>query len=297
MRFEKFNKSELLNFLKDSETFNELTLKMGYVGSVNPRVNEKIKEYYKKLNINITDILHKNKIASCKKEENKARECKFCHKIFHKKYSKSCSGNFCSKKCAIKYSSTINKTSTKEKLLIYSLKRLKILKQKYYINPKKCKICGKTIDYEHKKNKTCSLECSRKLATINNPHKNDGGYREGSSRGYHRYYKGIWCDSTYELAYLIYCLDHNINIKRCQESFEYEFNGVKHKYHPDFIVNGVIVEIKNYYREENDIKLDAISKEKKILYYEDLIPCFEYVSKAYGKVYKKRKNNFYELYD
>ena len=27
---------------------------------------------------------------------------------------------------------------------------------------------------------------------------------------------------------------------------EYEYNGEIHKYHPDFVVNGEIIEIKNY---------------------------------------------------
>ena len=128
------------------------------------------------------------------------------------------------------------------------------------------------------------------------PHK-IGGYVPNSCKGKHGYYKGIYCDSTYELAYLIYCLDHNIDIKRCDESFEYELNGTKHMYHPDFIVDGTIIEIKNYYREVNDIKLNAVNKPSKILYFNDLIPCFEYVSKTYNKYYKGTRNNFYELYD
>ena len=206
-------------------------------------------------------------------------------------------GRFCSVKCSHSYSSLIKRKEINEKLKIYGLKYKEKYKKEYDKNPKICPICGNIIPYELRDNKTCSITCSRKLANINNPHINDGGYREGSSRGKHGYYKGIYCDSTYELAYLIYCLDHNIDIKRCDESFEYELNGTKHMYHPDFVVNGTIIEIKNYYREENDIKLNAINKDKKILYYKDLIPYFEYVSKTYNKKYRKRWNNFYELYD
>lgn len=126
------------------------------------------------------------------------------------------------------------------------------------------------------------------------------GYRKGASRGHHGYYKGFYCDSTYELAYLIYCLDHNIDIKRCDEKFEYEFNGKKHFYHPDFIVNNEIIEIKNYYRDDVSFKIKAVQKLNrsiKILYYEDLIDIFNYVAEKYNKKIKGKGNNFYELYD
>lgn len=292
MLFKNLEKNKLLEFIYSSKTFNELTLKIGYKGSVNPVIKKKIEEYYKSLGLNIKEILSKNKQIN-----TKVYTCKLCNKVFTKKYSKSSSGKFCSRHCAAKYSANINRMKIKEKLSIYNKKRLEIVKQKYYNNPKLCPICNKIIDYEHKYNKTCSLDCSRKLAVKNNPHINDGGYRKGSSRGHSGNYKGIHCDSTYELAYVIYCLDHNINISRCNEVFEYKLNGKIHKYHPDFIVDGIIIEIKNYYRKENDIKLNAITKEKKILYYEDLIPCFKYVAKAYNKKFNNKRNNFYELYE
>lgn len=126
---------------------------------------------------------------------------------------------------------------------------------------------------------------------------NGGGYRKGSGRGKHGYYKGIYCDSTYELAYLIYCLDHNIDIKRCSETFEYEYEGKKHKYTPDFIVENTIIEIKGQYVDLVDVKAESVDKPYKILYKEDLQEVFEYVAKTYNKKYDKSGNNFYELYD
>ena len=126
---------------------------------------------------------------------------------------------------------------------------------------------------------------------------NGGGYRKGSGRGKHGYYKGIYCDSTYELAYLIYCLDHNIDIKRCNETFEYEYEGKIHKYTPDFIVENTIIEIKGQYVDLVDVKAESVDKPYRILYKEDLQEVFEYVAKTYNKKYDKSGNNFYELYD
>lgn len=309
-----YSDSDLLSFIKDITTEKELFIKLGYTAHPNKIVCDKWFSKYESLGINIKSILRNNK----KKLNQKSYICKQCGKVFTEKYSKHSSGDFCCRKCAKQYANKfvdrdkLSKTMKelvrigkvklpqykKSKTLQYKKSKTLIeIQNEYNDNPKICPICGKTIPYEKRKKKTCSMECGRKLATLNNPYKNCGGYREGSSKGKHGYYKGIWCDSTYELAYLIYCLDHNIDIKRCTEAFEYELNGKKHTYHPDFVVEGIITEIKNYYRQENDIKLNSINKEKRIYYYEDLIYCFDYVAKTYNKKYRKRWNNFYELYD
>jgi hypothetical protein len=47
------------------------------------------------------------------------------------------------------------------------------------------------------------------------------------------YYKGYYCASSYELIYLVYCLDHNINIERNKYTFVYNYEGKDHVYIPD----------------------------------------------------------------
>src|SRR5713226_6636200 len=39
-----------------------------------------------------------------------------------------------------------------------------------------------------------------------------GGYERGSGRGKKGRYRGYWCDSTYELVFVIYTLDHEIEL-------------------------------------------------------------------------------------
>ena len=41
-----------------------------------------------------------------------------------------------------------------------------------------------------------------------------GGYRPGSGRAKTGYYKGIYCGSTYELAWVIYQIDNNKDFSR-----------------------------------------------------------------------------------
>lgn len=57
-------------------------------------------------------------------------------------------------------------------------------------------------------------------------------------------YEGLSFDSKWELAIWIYAKDHNEEIEREPCCFEYEFNGVMHKYFPDFRYKGELIEIK-----------------------------------------------------
>lgn len=220
--------------------------------------------------------------------------CKNCGKAFDKKYSIYSDGNFCCKKCSRSYSSNVKRDEINKKVSFLLLKRSK---EKYNKNPKVCPICNSLIPYERRMRKTCSEKCSNKAKAIIPNHKNCGGYRKGSGKGHKGWYKGIYCDSTYELAYVIYCLDHNIKINRCKETFEYIYKNKKHKYHPDFVVNDEIIEIKGIRTKLVDIKIKSVNKPIKILYRNDLIYCFNYVSETYNKIYKNGYNTFYELYD
>lgn len=227
--------------------------------------------------------------------------CKNCNKEFAEKYSKWSNGDFCCKECARSFSTKNKRTEINKKV---SIKMIEKEKYKYYLQPNKCVICNNIIPYRRRKKyniKTCSSHCKRLLenkSRLEKKHSLGGGYNlNGHRKSIKGYYKGIYCDSTYELAYLIYCLDHNIDIKRCEETFEYEYNGKKHKYHPDFVVNGEIVEIKGYKSELVEIKAKSINKPYKILYWQDLEQYFKYVSQTYNKKYIKSSNNFYELYD
>lgn len=296
------SKEDFLEALSKSLNKTQLMRNLGYKGGY--RISQ-IKDWEREFNINIDNIIRQN-IEQYNKEHITHYRCKQCGKEFTEKYSKTSSGEFCSRTCAAKYSALIKREETNKKQhdIMFGIKYVngeKInIKEEYYKNPKICPICGNIIPYEKKKFKTCSQECSKKLCSQTLKKKgvySIGGYVPFSCRSHHGYYKGIYCDSTFELAYLIYCLDHNIDIKRCNEVFEYEYEGKKHHYHPDFIVNGEIIEIKNYYREINDIKLNAVNKPIKILYYDDLIPIFDYVAKTYDKKYNCHKNNFYELYE
>lgn len=77
------------------------------------------------------------------------------------------------------------------------------------------------------------LQISRRMKEIG-----AGGYREGSGRGYAGSYKGIWCDSSWELAFVLFCEIHGREVKRARKRFKYVFEGKDRTYLPDFRYKG-----------------------------------------------------------
>ena len=145
----------------------------------------------------------------------------------------------------------------------------------------KCLHCDKDIEHKinepKKYHKECWIKCS-------------GGYREGSSRGKNGWYKGYWCDSSWELAWVIYNLEHGIKFERNKIGFEYIFKDKKSLFYPDFIVKGNYVEIKNFNSKRLESKLEYFPHKIKVLYKKDLKNIFDYVIDKYGK-------NYIELYE
>lgn len=113
-----------------------------------------------------------------------------------------------------------------------------------------------------------------------------GGYRNGSGRAKTGYYKGIYCGSTYELAWVIYQIDHNIEFERF--SGYLEFDGKK--YFPDFIQFGKIIELKGYESVESVEVKNNIAKQNGydviVLRKEDLHKEFDWVKKNYTSDFK-----------
>lgn len=110
-----------------------------------------------------------------------------------------------------------------------------------------------------------------------------GGYREGSSRAKGGWYKGIRCDSSWELAWILYNLDHNITFYRNKKSYEYIWEGKVRRYYPDFILeDGTVIEIKNFITEQVIAKASAVANIK-IICKEEIKLYLDYVIEKYGK--------------
>lgn len=116
---------------------------------------------------------------------------------------------------------------------------------------------------------------------------NMGGAGRGGGRGKAGWYNEYWCDSSWELAYVIYNIDHKIDFKRNKQGFEYLYEGGIRKYYPDFIENETYIEIKGYYDETWILKYESFELPLKVLYKKDMKKYLDYVTKKYGKDFVK----------
>jgi DNA-directed RNA polymerase subunit RPC12/RpoP len=191
-------------------------------------------------------------------------------------------GRFCSRSCA---NSRGPRTKEFKKKVSNKLKgnipwnKDKIIAQ---VEKRTCPTCNSVFEAKQSSKRIfCKGKC--------NP--NWGGYREGSGRAKTGYYKGIYCGSTYELAWVIYQIDNNLPFNRFEGFIE--GNGIK--YIPDFIVNNRIIEIKGYESEESVKRKTELAKSKgyavSVLRKEDLQTEFDWVESNYSF------KNLFELYD
>lgn len=150
----------------------------------------------------------------------------------------------------------------------------------------KCEFCGKIASTKNGNSfhsKYCKKNPNRKVY-------NGGGYRKKAGRGKRGYYKGLYCMSTWELAWVVYQLEHNKKVEQCKEQFEYIMDNEVHHYTPDFIIDGIYYEIKNWHRPDTDFKISQFPKTKTLILIEgkENNKYLSYVVKKYGK-------NFYDI--
>ena len=123
--------------------------------------------------------------------------------------------------------------------------------------------------------------------------KNFGGLRRSSARKCkYGTYKNIYCDSGWELAFVIYCIDNNVNFKRNTQGFPYSYKDKIHTYYPDFIVDGVFVEIKGIMTDQDVAKINQFPNELtlEVVDRKSIQKYLKYAKEKYGE-------NFTTLYD
>lgn len=200
--------------------------------------------------------------------------CKVCHNNEVAKNNKTCS--ICT---PLKIENTYKSKSNGRKQILIHDNTLPLINAKSIPEfgvPGK----GGTLEKE--------LERRRKIkekAKIKN-----GGYRQGSGRGKKGWYKGIFCDSSWELAFVLWCELNAINLERNTQRFDYKFESKTYKYLPDFIIDNKFIEIKGYLSPRNIEKIKQFPHDLYILevYTEkELTPILKTVINLYGKDYIK----------
>jgi hypothetical protein len=210
------------------------------------------------------------------------KKCERCNNNHEGVYG---SGRFCGSKCARGFSTSKKRKEINTKVSKALSGKETWCKGKILVPRviKECKAnsCNNTflVKSNNQKKVYCSIKCNPKV----------GGYRKGSGRGKSGWYKGIYCDSSWELSYVMYCKDNNIDIVRNKSFFEYEWNNKTRKFYPDFLVEGSLVEIKGYSTKQWKSKLSSFPSNLslKVLYKKDIKKYIDYAESHYSKDFIK----------
>lgn len=183
------------------------------------------------------------------------RTCEKCQQS----YSTSAgwgSKRFCSRACAnSRIKSQAQKELARQQMLGRKLGPESIQKgiatkraRGHLSKPHPCIVCSSLIFKSGKRtcSRSCWIESKRSYALKQEKH---GGGHKGR-------YKGIPCDSTYELAFLIWNLDNGVDIARCNSTYQYTYKGKNSQYRHDFVVSGQDVEIKGFMSARAQSKLE-----------------------------------------
>lgn len=240
--------------------------------------------------------------------------CEKCGKLMTEKFR---SGRFCCISCA---NSRVRTKETKEKIwksinkyygnniegLSYTerpkkaskpkgnkprFRKLRNTQKKVFIHKPKitnCIICGKQFERIGRTTRTtCSDECLHQLRikrSIDNI-KKIGYHKTIYSQYKFGTYKGFECDSSWELAFLVYCLDNNLLIERNKIGFNYTYKNTERTFFPDFLVNDTYYEIKGVWTEQVIEKVNQFPKDKKLVIIDRkaMKKYIDYCKSIYGK--------------
>lgn len=214
--------------------------------------------------------------------------CERCKKEVSVNYG---SGRFCSRSCANARTWT-DEDKMKKSIAGTNSSKVKLAAQKFGEERRKqnrikgigitrCEFCGKSLEGK----RYCNIDCAKSAGRW-------GGYRKGSERAKSGWFSGVFCGSSWELAFLLWSLDHKLPIRRCSESFTYVFDGTSRQYHPDFLIDDIYIEIKGWDDGRVTAKISQFPSEKKlvVLWHEEMKSILTYVKEVYGA-------NFIELYE
>lgn len=104
---------------------------------------------------------------------------------------------------------------------------------------------------------------------------------------YRGWYKGYWCDSSWQLAIIIYCLQHDIQIVRNTKVFPYPWRKGVRYYKPDFIIQGKYVEVKGIMDYCSKKKLSNFHFPIEVITKKDMKKYLDYAIQKYGKDFYK----------
>lgn len=136
------------------------------------------------------------------------------------------------------------------------------------------KTCSGTFKGRHHSDETKRKISQKQLAVDHDAHNRN-------SHGKRGYLDDMFFMSTWELAYYIYMRDHGHVVSRCDLKFDYEYEGKKHRYTPDFILDrDTIIEVKGRETPLDRYKYSLVDN-LKVIYMKDILPMISWVKSTY----------------
>lgn len=123
-------------------------------------------------------------------------------------------------------------------------------------------------------------------------------YRCTNVKTLHGKIYGIRFDSSWELSFILYCVNNDIKINRCNINIPYKYDGKDKIYIPDFIIdNKYIIEIKGKLDEVSKIKMQSAKKYLKgnNMDYEYILLTKNELSKINNFVFLKNKRDLSKI--
>lgn len=217
-------------------------------------------------------------------------KCEHCGKVMTERYG---SGRFCSKSCSNTRTHSIvtrtkiglsSKSSSKVRASIELNKQTTRLA--YEDSPNYCNVCGEALPFEIRNRKTCGTECLSSYRKIVCNHIPNNSPRPQFKYGT---YKDIHCDSSWELAFVVYNLDNGIHVTRNNKHFSYIYNDEEHWFYPDFIIDNTYYEIKGQWTEKEKSKISQfpMTENLKVIDSCQIGTYIKYCEDNYGKDFSK----------
>lgn len=171
-------------------------------------------------------------------------KCRMCENTF----KSSLNRYTCSEECSNKLKKVSNKLAAEKRRVKAQDRELRPVWNKGLTKEtdERLKKSSETAKRRNIENPARVLKRKHSAETIVKLKINAGGVRRGSGRGKSGWYKGYWCDSTYELVWIIYQLDNGKHPVRNTLAYFYQWDGKLRRYYPDFVLDGVVYEIKGY---------------------------------------------------
>jgi hypothetical protein len=257
-------------------------------------INQGIKNgYIKHFCSNECSILF-NRIRQQELKQNRIEEyyknpkrCPQCNGVLKYKSKKT----YCSSKCFAIYTQKDggHKWSEEGKKKLSEWGKIHAYRVPRNRTERVCPSCKNVFEVTPSQNrkKCCSRKCSSKWIKESGYYKNKGrgGFRPNSGTSKKGWYKGYFCGSSWELAWLIYQLEHGVIPERNKKGFKYSFDNKEKLYYPDFKIGDEYIEIKGYHSKQVDAKTSQFPHKLSILHKANLMEVFEYVEEKYGKNY------------